>query len=347
MTGVKPGEVAERLGREPARLWAIRDARRGRYTSWYGTDRLPMDLREVRNQLLEAVRRGAAAHVEALLERHPGLADARNAHGNTPVREAIRARRPDLVALLLDRGADPLQVNDGGSSLMDAATAAGSRQIAALLADRGCRVRAADAAALGALDELRRMLDTDPSAGGERDRVGGTPLHAAARGDRPAAVRLLLDRGADVGAVNRHGHPPLADAVEGGALAAAAVLLERGADPGCAAGHFGGAALHRAIANRHRDMARLLLDHGADPSRQDGAGKTALHDAVIAGTAAWVELILSYRPNLALRTRPGPTQPGGESALDYARRRRKPALVRLLEAALEATRQPAPPTSAS
>ncbi len=298
-----------------------------------------MDLRELRKQLLEAVRRGPAAHVHALLHRHPGLVDARNAHGNTPVREAVDARRPELVALLLDRGADPLQVNDGGSSLMDAATAAGSREIAALLVRSGCRMRAADAAGLGVLDELRRMLDADPSTAGGRDRVGGTPLHAAARGDQPAAVRLLLDRGADIGAVNRHGHPPLADAVEADALAAAAVLLERGADPGCAAGHFGGAALHRAIANRHKEMARLLLDHGADPGRQDGAGKTALHDAVIAGTIGWVRLVLAYHPDLCLRTRPGPTQPGGETALDYARRRRKPALIRLLEAALHATTQ--------
>jgi ankyrin repeat protein len=295
-------------------------------------------LRDLRKQLVETIRGGTPAQVEALLERHPGLADARNAHGNTPVREAIGVRRAEMVALLLDRGADPLQVNHGGSSLMDAATAAGCRACAALLVARGCRLRTGDAAGLGLLRELRALLAASPAAAGERDRVGGAPLHAAARGDQPAAVRLLLDRGADIAAVNRHGHPPLADAVEAGALAAGAVLLARGADPCCPAGHFGGTALHRAIANRHQEMARLLLAHGADPSRQDSAGKTALHDAVIAGTAAWVELILTYRPDLNLRTRPGPTQPGGETALDYARRRRKPALIRLLEAAREAAR---------
>ena len=89
-------------------------------------------------------------------------------------------------------------------------------------------------------------------------------------------------------------------------------------------------------------MVVVLLKRGADPSRQDGAGKTALHDAVIAGTAAWVSLILAYRPDVTLRTKPGPTQPGGETALDYARRRRKPALIRLLEAALQAATRPPP-----
>ena len=277
----------------------------------------------------------------ALLAQHPDLVDARNAHGGTPVREAVRARRPEIVALLLERGADPLQVNHGGSTLLYAATAAGSAAIAALLVSRGCRMRAVDAAGLGALEELRRMLDVHGSAVDERDRRGATPLHAAARGNQPDALRLLLERGADLAAVNRHGHPPLADAVEGNALAAAALLLERGACADCPAGHLGGTALHRAIANRYREMARLLLDHGADPSRQDSTGKTALHEAVVAGTAAWVRLILGYRPDATLRTRRSPTQPGGETALDYARRRRKPALVRLLEAAA-----PAPEVSA-
>ena len=295
-----------------------------------------MGLREVRKQLLDAVRRGPAAEVEALLARHSDLVDARNAHGNTPIREAIAARRPEMVALLLDRGADLRQSNHGGSTLMDAATAAGSPAIAALLVGRGCRMRPGDAAGLGAVDELRNMLDAFPAAVDERDRRGSTPLHVAARGNHRAAVRLLLDRGADIGAVNRHGHPALADAVETNALAAAVVLLERGASSDCPAGHFGGTALHRAIANRYPDMARLLLDHGADPNRQDGAGKTALHDAVIAGTIAWVQLVLRYRPDLTLRTRPAPTQPGAETALDYARRRRKPALIRLLEVTLEA-----------
>ena len=80
--------------------------------------------------------------------------------------------------------------------------------------------------------------------------------------------------------------PNLANAVEGNALAAAALLLERGACPDSPAGHFGGTALHRAIANRYREMARLLLDHGANPSRQHGTGKTALHEPAVAGTVA-------------------------------------------------------------
>ena len=291
-----------------------------------------MQVRALRKQILDAVRRDTPAQVATLLARHPDLADARNAHGNTPIRDAIGVRRPAVVALLLDRGADPTQVNHGGSSLMDAATAAGVPGKA-----RRCWWPAGAACAPATRPAWAYWPNCVLCSMNARPRpasatgVGGTPLHAAARGDQAEAARLLLDRGADAGAVNRHGHPPLADAVEANALAAAAMLLDRGASPDCRAGHFGGSALHRAIANRHKEMARLLLDRGADPSRRDHAGKTALHDAVIAGTVAWVELVLAYRPDLTSRTRHGPTQPGGETALDYARRRRKPALIRLLQ----------------
>ena len=158
-------------------------------------------------------------------------------------------------------------------------------------------------------------------------------LQAVRRGT-PAQVAALLAQHPDlVDARNAHGGSPVREAVRARRPEIVALLLERGASPDCPAGHFGGTALRRTIANRYREMARLLLDHGADPSRQDSTGKTALHEAVVAGTVAWVRLILGYGPDATLRTRRSPTQPGGETALDYARRRRKPALVRLLEAA--------------
>ncbi len=58
--------------------------------------------------------------VASLLESQPNLVDA---HGNTPVSGAIGTGRLDGVECLVRRGADPLQANRGGSTLMDAAIA--------------------------------------------------------------------------------------------------------------------------------------------------------------------------------------------------------------------------------
>jgi hypothetical protein len=55
-------------------------------------------------------------------------------------------------------------------------------------------------------------------------------LNFAALGNRVAAVRLLLARGASINLANRTGFTPVLHAVEGGANEVLAVLIEAGAD---------------------------------------------------------------------------------------------------------------------
>jgi hypothetical protein len=67
-------------------------------------------------------------------------------------------------------------------------------------------------------------LDTQHSPSGRR------ALNYAALGNRAAAVRLLLARGAAINLANGTGFTPALHAVEGGAIEALAVLIEAGAD---------------------------------------------------------------------------------------------------------------------
>ena len=84
----------------------------------------------------------------------------------------------------------------------------------------------------GRLEDLARSLEegVDPSVG---DRAATTPLHFAAQSRNAGAVRLLLDRGADVGARNAFGATPLWTAFfnarddDHGVIA---MLLDAGAD---------------------------------------------------------------------------------------------------------------------
>ncbi|CAE6938488.1 FANK1 [Symbiodinium microadriaticum] len=80
-------------------------------------------------------------------------------------------------------------------------------------------------------------------------------------------------------------------------------MLHELQDPNLLAGGAGTTALHRAAAAGHRDVARLLLEAGADhdpPSRN--LGRTPLHMAVDNGHASVVELLMDagadkQRPN--------------------------------------------------
>jgi uncharacterized protein len=133
-----------------------------------------------------------------------------------------------------------------------------------------------DAAALGRTERLRTLLDDDPALVDAVSGDGFRPLGLAAFFGHEAGVRLLLERGADVGARG-------AGAIRTTALEAATaadettisrLLLDAGADP-ASAQPDGFTPLHAAAANRNRELYDLLLERGADPSAITGDGTTA------------------------------------------------------------------------
>ncbi|HLI01743.1 MAG TPA: ankyrin repeat domain-containing protein [Acidimicrobiales bacterium] len=149
---------------------------------------------------------------------------------------------PDVVAVLLDAGADPAARDDDGMSAVRRATRAGYPEVAAALVERGapddttvfdqllgaCRRGdrvaarswlAADPGLMESLSEADRAAIVDvaqraPTADpvglmleigfpvGARNENGETPLHAAAYAGKAETVRLLLDAGAEVDALD-------------------------------------------------------------------------------------------------------------------------------------------------
>ncbi len=130
-------------------------------------------------------------------------------------------------------------------------------------------VRGGDVAALRTL--LDRGADVDERAGD-----GATALHWAAYLDDPAAAGLLLDAGADVTVANRAGVTPLSLACVGAGAALVARLLEAGADPNeRMAG--GETALMMAARTGRVEVLDVLLDRGAAVNAaEDLRGTTAL-----------------------------------------------------------------------
>jgi ankyrin repeat protein len=133
-----------------------------------------------------------------------------------------------------------------------------------------------EAATVGDLARLRRLLDDDAALALARSADDTTALHFAAFFNRPAAVSLLLERGADPHAVSSTfgGVTPLHSAAAAGNNVAARALLDAGADAD-ARQEGGFTPLHTAAATGNDELVDDLLARGADPTLAADSGKVA------------------------------------------------------------------------
>jgi ankyrin repeat protein len=254
-----------------------------------------------------------------LLDRHPELVRVRGTNGNDLFG---MAGSPEIVRLLLERGADPNRGNDygwtklhqagysndtglarlllaagartdlfargdGGTPLI-AALFWGNREVARLLGlePRNLRV----AAGLGLADMIRELAGT-PQAGAHRGFYrphGGFPAWQPS--DDPQEV---LDEA-------------LVWAAKSDRVEVLPLLVELGADVN--ADPYRGTALTWAAANDRADAVRLLVELGADPNRrgtfggpEHGEGVTALHLGGQSGSADAVEALLELGADPTIR----------------------------------------------
>ncbi len=188
--------------------------------------------------LFAAIAEGDVEQVRSLLDADPALAGGRDPSGVSAVLSARYRHRMDLVAAVLEAEPD---------------------------------LDVFDAAALGRVDRLRQLLDEEPDRVRAWSGDGFTPLHLAAFFGQPEATAMLLDAGADVGAVagNAMQVQPLHSAVAGRDVESVRLLLAAGADPD-ARQHGGWTPLMAARQHGDGAVERLLLDHGATDAVEDG-----------------------------------------------------------------------------
>jgi ankyrin repeat protein len=126
------------------------------------------------------------------------------------------------------------------------------------------------------------------------ERIGTLDLAEAAALDDAARVAELLDAGGAADAGTPDGYTPLQLAAFFGAPRAAALLLERGADPGAVAGNaMRIQPLHAAAAGRHHEIAARLIAAGADVDARQQGGYTPLLAAAGNGDTDLVRALLA------------------------------------------------------
>ena len=259
-----------------------------------------------RESLIAATRAGDAAALRTILGAGRVDVDAPAPDGTTALHWAVHRDDLGIVELLIGAGADVDLTNDYGVTPLSLACTNGSAEVVARLLDAGAdpEVRTEGETALmtavrtGSIDVVELLIAHGADLGATELASGQTLLMTAAAEMHPALVRLLLARGADVHVRSVVGFTSLLFAVRAGDLESARLLIGAGASANerfPAAGGVPGAppadnddedgaprgttALILAIGNAHYELARYLLEQGADPNA-DSEGQTALHALV-------------------------------------------------------------------
>ncbi len=172
--------------------------------------------------------------------------------GPSMVSHATIAKRPEILAWLLSKGADPNMADpyDDGHFALFWAAAGECLETLRLLVDAGAKVTdngerddsqnaLHTAAEHGRADFLELLLTAPMAKEGLEvfDYIDRTPLACAVDSGNIECVRLLLEAGADINALihitqhDRIGDPPIRRAVWDGKVEMTRFLLEHGADP--------------------------------------------------------------------------------------------------------------------
>lgn len=156
-----------------------------------------------------------------------------------------------------------------------------------------------------------------------------TAVMKAVQKDDVAGLQALIARGADVNELDPNGDAPLVMAAYLGHTEIVRLLLDAGADVTAVDPGMKATALHAAAYAGRTDAARLLIEHGIDIDRQGPKnGYTALHDAIWENNIDTARVIIDAGADLTL------TSHSGETPLDFARSRHRREIIAMIEARL-------------
>ena len=232
--------------------------------------------------------------------------------GHSPVLFiALNTGNLTVIQLLIDHGADVDVQDDNLSTALHITSGIGDMNTVRVLLQHGAEVN-------------------------PRDSHGSTPLHLASAKGNDSVVRLLVEHEADVDASDNTNSTPLHLAFINQHLDSAALLIEKGADAtvldnkiltplhlhlASAKGNYTvvnflidkvdlnaldetkSTPLHLALINGNSDIAKLLIEKGADVNIPDNKEQISLHLALFNKDLDLVKLLVRYKADVNARNK--------------------------------------------
>lgn len=190
--------------------------------------------------------------------------------------EAIRnGNRQELESVLTAEPALATAAGPNGASPILLSVYYRHPELAQVLVSHGAKVGINEASAMGDLAQVKAFVAVDPKAVNEYSADGFFPLGLAIFFGHREVAEFLLQSGADVHQVARN------------------------------AQHV--TSLHAAIARQDFDLARTLLERGADANARQQAGFTPLHEAAAVGNERIMQLLVEHGAAINARNDEGKT----------------------------------------
>ncbi len=155
------------------------------------------------DEIHDAAQQGDLEKIKVLLEKNPGLLEARSENEKTPLHFAAQGGHKEIVELLVEKGADVNAKNIALETPLHYAAAMGFKEIVTFLISKGA------------------VLSSGTTN-------GSTPLHYASNFGNSEIIPVLVDEGADVNCRDRYGNTPLDLAYDFDRDEAARMIVSKG-----------------------------------------------------------------------------------------------------------------------